>query len=199
MIKQIISSISLVALTIFSANFSANAADTLPPIQEMKLTIDKIVDAVEANPGDAKQVERKDALRTIINPKFNFAKMAELSLGANWNNISDAQKTDFVKTFSDLLSKTYLTKIETVKRGMVTVEAESIDPKGNKATVKTLVQSKGDTFPIDYTMSNETGSWKVYDVSIENIRLVVNYRNEFAAVLRKEGFDGLMERLRNKV
>jgi phospholipid transport system substrate-binding protein len=81
---------------------------------------------------------------------------------------------------------------------MVKVESESVDPP--KAVVKTVVISKGDTFPIDYKlMVGSNGKWQVYDVVIENIGLVANYRNEFSGIIRKDKFSGLMERLRAKL
>jgi phospholipid transport system substrate-binding protein len=81
---------------------------------------------------------------------------------------------------------------------MVKVESEQIEPP--RAVVKTVVISNGDTFPIDYKMMAGTaGSWQVYDVVIENIGLVANYRNEFSGIIRKDKFSGLMERLHKKV
>jgi phospholipid transport system substrate-binding protein len=123
--------------------------------------------------------------------------MARRSLGSNWNEISAAEQADFTTVFSELLARTYLSKIETVKRGMVKVESESVE--SSKAVVKTTVLSQGDTFPIDYKLMLENGQWRVYDVVIENIGLVANYRNEFSGIIRKEKFSGLMERLRKKV
>ena len=124
--------------------------------------------------------------------------MSRRSLGPNWNDISAEEQSEFTEVFSELLARTYLSKIETVKPGMVKVESESVDPP--KAVVKTVVLSKGDSFPIDYKlMVGSNGKWQVYDVVIENIGLVANYRNEFSGIIRKDKFSGLMERLRAKL
>ena len=80
---------------------------------------------------------------------------------------------------------------------MVKVESEQVE--GPKAVVKTVVLSQGDTFPIDYKMMYRDNGWRVYDVVIENIGLVANYRNEFSGIIRKDKFSGLMEKLRAKV
>jgi phospholipid transport system substrate-binding protein len=80
---------------------------------------------------------------------------------------------------------------------MVKVDSEQVESP--RAVVKTTVTSKGDTFPIDYKMSLTSNGWQVYDVVIENIGLVANYRNEFSGVIRKEKFDGLMTKLRKKI
>lgn len=183
---------------IFSVVSFVSAFAEVGPKAAVQNTVEQIVKAVEANPGDAKMSERRVRLREIINPQFDFAKMAQLSMGASWPTINPDQQKEFVDVFSNLLSKTYMTKIETVKPGMVTIETESIDPTGTKATVKTLVKSKGDVFPIDYKLLKVGEEWKVYDVVIENIGLVVNYRNEFAGIIRKEKFEGLMQKLREK-
>jgi phospholipid transport system substrate-binding protein len=162
----------------------------------MENTIDSIISIVEANPAESEKTVRRTKLRELINPRFNFAEMSRRALGTNWNDITPAEQQDFVDIFSTLLARTYLSKIETVKRGMVTVQSENIDMP--KAVVKTSVVSKGDTFPIDYKLLFEQGRWQVYDVVIENIGLVANYRNEFSGIIRKDKFSGLMTKLREK-
>jgi len=167
------------------------------PKADMQQTIDQIIKIASALPGDDKKTERRQKLRELINPKFNFGEMSKRSLGANWNDLTSQEQSEFTHVFSELLARTYLSKIETVKPGMVTVESEQVEAP--RAVVKTKVVSKGDTFPIDYKLLLQNNSWQVYDVVIENIGLVANYRNEFSGIIRKEKFSGLMERLRKKV
>lgn len=167
------------------------------PKADMQQTIDQIIKIASALPGDDKKTERRQKLRELINPKFNFGEMSKRSLGANWNDLTPQEQSEFTRVFSELLARTYLSKIETVKPGMVTVESEQVEAP--RAVVKTKVVSKGDTFPIDYKLLLQNNSWQVYDVVIENIGLVANYRNEFSGIIRKEKFSGLMERLRKKV
>lgn len=172
-------------------------AEGMPsPQVEMTTTLDSIIAIVESNPADSQKEIRRQKLRELINPRFNFAEMSRRALGTSWNDITEAEQQDFVTVFSTLLARTYLSKIETVKKGMVEVVSESVE--GSKAIVKTKVESKGDTFPIDYKLLLEEGHWKVYDVIVENIGLVANYRNEFSGIIRKDGFAGLMTKLREK-
>ena len=187
--------ISLVAL-VFSTN-TVCRADSPSPKAEIQKTIDSIIATVQANPGDAGKGARRQKLREIINPKFDFDEMSKRSLGSNWTDITPEEQKDFTTVFSELLARTYLSKIETVKPGMVKVESEQVE--GTKAVVKTVVLSQGDTFPIDYKMMLRDNGWRVYDVVIENIGLVANYRNEFSGIIRKDKFSGLMEKLRAKV
>lgn len=167
------------------------------PKAEMQKTIDDIITIAGTYPDDAQKTVRREKLRDLINPKFNFSEMAKRSLGPNWNEITPEEQKDFTSVFSELLARTYLSKIETVKPGMVDVKSEQVELP--RALVKTVVTSKGDHFPIDYKLSYQNSSWQVYDVVIENIGLVANYRNEFSGIIRKEKFTGLMDKLRKKI
>jgi phospholipid transport system substrate-binding protein len=195
MIQKISLLVALVALLLGASPLRAET--TASPKADMQKTIDDIIKIASTYPGDAQQAVRRGKLRELINPKFNFAEMSKRSLGPNWNDITPEEQDDFTKVFSELLARTYLSKIETVKPGMVKVESEQVEPP--RALVKTTVVSKGDTFPIDYKLSLHNNTWQVYDVVIENIGLVANYRNEFAGIIRKERFSGLMDRLRKKI
>lgn len=188
--------LSLFAVALVSCASIALADSTPSPRADMDKTINDIIAIVEANPGDSQKAARREKLRVLINPRFNFNEMSRRALGPSWNDITPEEQKDFTSVFSDLLAKTYLSKIETVKAGMVTVTSETIEMP--KALVKTSVVSKGDTFPIDYKMIFVDGRWQVYDVVVENIGLVANYRNEFSGIIRKDKFTGLMAKLRQK-
>lgn len=166
------------------------------PLNEIRNTIDQILKIVAQYPGADNMPRRREKLRELINPRFNFREMSQRCLGAAWADRTDEERKDFIDVFSDLLARTYLSKIETVKPGMVQINSETVEEP--KALVRTTIKNNNDTFPIDYKLLNEGGQWRVYDVIIENIGLVSNYRNEFAGIIRKEKFEGLMERLREK-
>ncbi|MCB0352399.1 MAG: ABC transporter substrate-binding protein [Bdellovibrionales bacterium] len=174
----------------------AGAEDLASPQLQMTQTIDELVRIVEANRGDEKTQERRQKMRAVITPHFDFDEMSKRSLGAKWKEINSQQRTEFVNLFSELLATTYLKRIENVENGMVDVKSEKI--QAPRALVKTTVNYKGDIFPIDYKLLKGDSTWKVYDVIIENIGLVANYRNEFAGIIRKDGFEGFLDRLRKK-
>lgn len=181
-------------LSILSSSF---AEESVSPQEQMTQTIEKLVEVVKANRGDEKTRERRQRMREIIAPQFDFDEMSKRSLGAKWKEITEAQRTEYVNLFSELLATTYLKRIENVEDGMVDVKSEKIQLP--RALVKTTVNYKGDLFPIDYKLlKQEEAHWRVYDVIIENIGLVANYRNEFAGIIRKNGFDGFLDRLRKK-
>lgn len=192
----LIVTLGLAILTFIAGSAYANPAPALSPLKEVEGTINALVQVVEAFPGEDKLSQRRAKLREVITPKFDFREMAKRSLGAHWKERSDEERDEFVRLFSDLLAKIYLDRIENVRANMVKVNSESV--KEASATVKTMVNYKDDEFPIDYKLLPVDGRWKVYDVLIENIGLVVNYRNEFAGIIRKEQFEGLLKRLREK-
>ena len=177
---------------------SASSATTGPgAISEVTQTIDEIIKIDALYVGDEKKTERRAKLREVIQPRFDFAEMAKRSLGAAWLEITPEQQVEFVAIFSDLLAATYLSRIESIKEGMVRIDGEVLD--GSRSLVKTIVESKGDKFPIDYKLIlNAKNQWRVFDVVIENIGLVSNYRAEFSGIIRREKFEGLMVKLREK-
>lgn len=186
----------LVMPPVLGAAESATAVTS--PLAEIKNTIDDILKVVAELPGKDNTVQRRAKLRDIIKPRFDFREMSQRCLGPAWSERTDAEREDFISVFSTLLANTYLSKIETIKPGMVIFNSETVEAP--KALVRTSVKANnGDTFPIDYKLINEDGAWRVYDVIIENIGLVSNYRNEFAGIIRKEKFEGLMVKLREKV
>lgn len=174
-----------------------NPAVASSALAAVKATIDDVVRIAELHRGADAQKVRRALLREVINPRFDFNEMAKRSLGAQWAQISESEQKEFTEVFSELLARTYLSKVETVKPGMVTVDTERLDFP--RSSVKTSVKHEGDTFPIEYRLMNVNGEWKVYDVIVENIGLVANYRNEFAGIIRKETFAGLLKKLHEKI
>jgi phospholipid transport system substrate-binding protein len=165
-------------------------------MEEVRQTLDLVVATNERLVGEARTKERRDALRKIIEPRFNFNEMAKRSLGPEWSKRSKEEQTEFADTFAKLLASTYLDRVETATREMIRVDKEKV--QFPRAIVRTTVESRGETFPIDYKLQYSDGAWRVYDVVIENIGLVANYRSEFAGIIRKEDFSGLMKKLREK-
>ena len=182
------------ALVLFASAF---AQAEITPEATVKKTIDELVDVVKTFPGDQQLDSRRQKMRETIKPHFNFKAMSQSSLGPHWTKCSKEEQDKFVSVFSELLAKTYLKKIESIEEGMVEITGSRV--KGQKAIVNTMVNYKDQEFPLDYKMVNEEGGWRIYDVLIENIGLVRNYRDEFAGIIRKEKFSGLMAKLEKKL
>ncbi|MCB0358599.1 MAG: ABC transporter substrate-binding protein, partial [Bdellovibrionales bacterium] len=156
----------------------------------------KVRDTVSHHPAGASVDELDSKLEGLILPVFDFREMARRSLGKNWNSGSNEQRKEFVDLFTKLLSDTYLKRIREIEKSTVSYVGERVH--GSRAVVKTVVTQEGQDFPIDYRMGKQGEVWRVYDVVIENISLVSNYRSEFAGIIRKDSFSGLLERLRQK-
>lgn len=170
-------------------------AETGPKAQ-IEETMNAIINEVEKNPGDSKKELREDNLRVIIDKRFDFEEMAKRSLGKNWKDATEPQQKEFVETFSELLIRTYIDRLDEAKKDMVSFLDEKI--REPKALVKTSVKVKDDNFPIEYKLIKRGDNWEVYDVIIENVGLISNYRSEFSGIVRKEKMAGLLVRLKEK-
>lgn len=188
---------SFVCALFGSLVFMTSVAMAESPKEVIQTTVDKLVNVVETSPGAANASKRREEMRAVISPRFDFAEMAKSSLARYWNERTPQEQKEFIDVFSELLAKTYLDRIDSIERDVVKVNGERVVK--NRAIVKTTVNYKGDVFPIDYRMVEKDGQWKVFDVVIENIGLVNNYRNEFAGIIRKEQFSGLMTKLKEKL
>lgn len=189
-----------VLILLINGQLFRNAGATQPelsPVEAIERTVEQLVLVVETLQAEDQTQERRLRMRNIIEPRFDFEEMAKRSLGAQWLSISADEQKEFTAVFSDLLAKTYLDRLENIEKGMVTIRGEKI--VNNKALVRTTVAYKDDSFPLDYKLIKRTNTWQVYDVIIENIGLVANYRHEFAGIIRKEKFKGLLDRLKQKV
>ena len=190
--KNIYSKTLVVLLTLLvSATAFAQSAAT----DTMKAAVDNIVVIVNEREFSAPE-DKRAAILSEVQGVFDFSEMAKRSLGANWKKVSQDEQEEFINAFSDFLADTYINRVDQVKPGMIEFNDEKV--KGNKALVKTSIMVDEETFPLDYKMYNNEGKWMVYDVIIENVGLIANYRNEFAGIMRKEKFAGLMKRLKKK-
>ena len=192
---KLISTLALLIALQFAV--PARAAAALPaPDAQVKTTIQRVKDLVQAQP-DKNSVVLDQNLKSELFPMFDFDQMARSSLGANWQKATPADQKEFVRLFSELLSRTYLKRI---KSGVSTSQIEVAESKvdGDKAIVKSTVVADGERVAIDYRLQAEKDKWRVYDVIIENVGLISNYRTEFGGIIRKNGMSGLLDQLRSK-
>jgi len=165
----------------------------------MRSTIEKVL-AVLKDPSlkaGAKKSERLDQLRQAIYPKFDFAEMAKRSLGAQWQRRSPEEQREFVKLFTDLLENAYFDNIETYDGEKVTITGEKQDQDFAEVSSK-ITTKKGEEIAVNYKLRQVGSDWKVYDVVIENISLVNNYRSQFNRVIAQSSFEDLLRRMKDK-
>jgi len=148
--------------------------------------------------GDAKKAQRRELLRKELFPYFNFDEMARRSLGIHWKNRSPRERQEFVKLFTDLLENSYAGKIEGYKGETIRFGKETLEPP--YAEVKTAIVSReGQEYSVDYRLLADGGRWRVYDIVIEGVSLVNNYRSQFAGILQKSSFEEMTKQLKETV
>ncbi|MBU0943362.1 MAG: ABC transporter substrate-binding protein [Proteobacteria bacterium] len=174
------------------------ALASLGPADELKPTLNKIIDILSDSnlAGKEHKEERRAKIMAIAVKGFDFPEMAKLVLGTTWNNIDQQQQNHFEELFTKLLENTYIGKLESYSGQEVKFEEERI--KGDKAKVSTVIDNNGIAIPVHYVMLQKESSWKVYDINIEGVSLVRNFREQFKSILRKEQFAGLVKVLEEK-
>jgi phospholipid transport system substrate-binding protein len=161
------------------------------PTDALKQGVDRVLQII-GRPGD-----HAAEIRKLAQSLFDFEETARRTLGPHWSARTPEERREFVGLFTDLLERAYVRRIDDCAGGTVTYTAESID--GDEATVRTRVVTKqGTEIPLDYRMHRKNGRWLVYDVNIEGVSLIANYRTQFNKVIQTESYDALVRRLRSK-
>jgi phospholipid transport system substrate-binding protein len=184
------------ALVILVAAGSAHAAQ---PTAELRERVDEVLKVLQdpqlKKPGQ--EAQRRAAVRRIANEIFDFQETAHRALGRHWQARTPEEQKEFVQLFTDLLEQSYLSKIEQYQGEKVSYTGEVAE--GDHATVKTkIVTPKGSEVPIDYRMTLQSEHWRVYDVLIEGVSLVGNYRTQFNKIIQTGSFKELMDKMRAK-
>ena len=133
----------------------------------------------------------------IVLPRFDFERMSRLALGRHWRKASEQQRKAFVAAFRQLLVRTYATALLNYSDEQIVYKPLRQEPTGKEAVVNTLVSEPGGSpVPIDYRLhQGSDGHWRVYDVIVDGVSLVSNYRSSFASEIRRRGMDGLIRKL----
>ncbi|MBI4401405.1 MAG: ABC transporter substrate-binding protein [Nitrospirae bacterium] len=140
--------------------------------------------------------ERRRQLEKVIGDRFNYDEMAKRSLGSHWNKLTDQERREFVDLFKRLLSNSYADKIEGYSGEQVHYLSERLE--GKYAEVRTKVASEKTEIPLDYRLLSNSDDWRVYDVIVDGVSLVNNYRGQFTKILRESSYADLVEKLREK-
>lgn len=168
------------------------------PTEQVKATIDQVM-ATVTDPkfqGAGKKIERREKLRQVILPRFDFAEMAKRALGNNWNRYPDKQH-EFVTAFTQLLEETYADQIEMANGEKIVYLNERTESEFAEVDTK-VISPKGGETPMTYKLRAVDSEWKVYDIVVENISIVNNYRSQFNRVLGNASLDELIKRMKEK-
>ena len=188
--------LALTALFLLSAVSPAWAGQAQ---DQLKGAIDRVVSTLESPSlkGEGKTMERRHAVRKIADEIFDFNEIAKRSLGRYWQPLTEPQRTEFVGLFADLLERSYISKIELYGGEKIIYSGERAE--GDLATVSTKIITKNGTeVPVDYRLFKKGDRWMIYDVNIEGISLVSNYRTQFNKIIQTNGYNALVERMKTK-
>ncbi|MES2564340.1 MAG: ABC transporter substrate-binding protein [Pseudomonadota bacterium] len=188
--------IVLLCTALFSASVYAGAAEMAPDAL-VKVTADEVISVIRTTK-DKKAL--RDAAEKKVLPYFDFQAMTQLAVGKHWREASPAQQKALEESFRALLVNTYTVAMTSAATGKEAVEVKPVEAKGqNDVTVRTLVRSSSrQPIPVDYRMARGADGWKIYDVVVENLSLVTNYRTSFASEIQRSGVDGLIKVLETK-
>lgn len=178
-----------------SVHAAANTQGT--PEALIKTTTDKVLEVLKKE----REVINNDPARIYgivdeyIIPHFDFERMSQRVLGKFWHRATPEQRTNFRKQFQTLLVHTYAAALREYTDQKVEFLATRPREAGQVSVRTQIVQSGGPPIPIQYEMYKQSEQWKVYDISIDGVSLVINYRSTFASEIRSNGLDGLIARL----
>lgn len=170
------------------------------PTEKIRQTTDKILSIVSspALRDPSKAQERRKLIRSAVDERFGWDEMARRSLATHWAKRTDEERKEFVRLFADLLERTYMKKVEDYSGEKVLYGEETKD--GDHARVKVrIVTKKNKDIAVEYRLKKEGNDWLIYDVSIEGVSLVNNYRTQFNSIILQSSYENLLKRLKDKV
>lgn len=174
------------------------AAATGGPTEQTRAAADQVIDLLRNRAIDL--AERNRRITELVKANFDFTSMSQAVLGLHWRKASPEERQRFIELFSELLEATYRGRLEAYTAEYAGEQVQYVGEtiKGDRAQVDTIVVTKSARIPISYRMVKNQEQWRVYDVVIEGVSLVRNYRGTYDEILSKEGFDGLFARMESK-
>ena len=170
------------------------------PLEAVRAEINKVLDVLrdESLKGESGKKTKKAKIRSIANGIFDFAELSRRTLGPDWKKLSAGQQKEYVELYSDLIEETYASKILSYTNEKVLYGKEK-NLTANTVEVETTIVTKKADVPVNYRLIPKGSDWKVYDVTIEGVSLINNYRSQFREILANKSPDALIEHLRKKV
>jgi phospholipid transport system substrate-binding protein len=170
------------------------------PTDQIRGAIDRGLEIVKRPDlkGDAKKVERRALFRKELFPYFNFEEMSRRSLGIHWRNRTPQERQEFVKVFQELLENSYAGKIEGYSGEKFVFGKEALDPPYAEVRTK-IVTPGGEEYSVNYRLLKDGDRWRIYDIVIEGVSLVNNYRAQFSDLLDRYSFGDMMKKLQETV
>ena len=179
---------------------SAQGAWAGPPTEQLRDGVDRVLKVLRDPElrGDAQVDQRRIAIGKVADEIFDFGDMAKRALGQHWALRTPAERGEFVRLFTDLIQRAYVAKVDQhVTATKMTFRGETVDD--DYAVVQTTIPlGNGNRMPLDYRMHSTRDRWQIYDLSIDGISLVANYRAQFNKVIRTSSYAALVTKLRSQ-
>ena len=179
-------------------------AEAGEPLEKIRTTINDVLSilADEALKTPERQEERRQKIRQTVLNRFGFEEMARRALGRHWRKLNATQRKEFVPLFSDLLERSYINKIESYgsSDGLeILYTKETVDADGYAMVRSEVVNEQDLNFEIEYRLLKRGGNWEAYDIVIEGVSLVNNYRTQFNKIIRQQSYPALVKKLKLKL
>lgn len=188
-----------VSLIFSSLVFAGSTAAQTSVTDEVKKVVDEVISIIsdkELQKSENEQ-KRQNALKNAIGAIFDYAEMAQRSMGRHWKDRTPAEKKEFVQLFETLLENSYAGVIESYNNEKIVYLKETVDGEYAEVNSK-VVTAKRDEYSIVYLLMNKRGKWVLYDVINEGVSLVDNYRNQFNKIIQNQGYAELIRKLKSK-
>lgn len=191
---------SLFTLLFIASMVPVSFAETAPDAL-VKQTADEVLSIIkndkEIQAGNQKKLFALAEEKIL--PNFDFDRVCKMVLGKNWRAASEEQQSSFKKEFRSLLLRTYASALSKYRDQIIEYKPFRAEPDANNVSVKTqIIQQGGQPISVDYSLVKTESSWKVYDIVIESVSLVTNYRSQFSNEIRQNGLDSLIKKLAEK-
>lgn len=187
---------TMLALMLAEAAIPAPAWALTRPIDEVRQVIDQSLPVLRDKQTPLNQ--RRRQLRDLLENHFDFGDMARIALGYHWRELHATQRAQFTELFTAFIENAYLGKIQDYSGQNVTVLGENSEGEGFARVRSEITQQGKQPIKVDYLLRDMNGNWKIYDVTVDAISIIANYRNQFNRVINDQGFDKLMASMRAK-
>jgi phospholipid transport system substrate-binding protein len=187
----------LATVALMGLAWAPASADAGAPTDQLKAAVEQIVKVLEdpALKAEGKTKERRAAIRREAETVFDFGETAKRALGRHWQPLAEKDRQEFTSLFTDLIERAYISRIERYSGERITYAGESIE--GALASVRTRFATKqGSEIPVDYRMQQRGDRWLVYDVVVEGISLINNYRTQFDKIIQTSSYAELVRKLK---
>lgn len=184
---------AIVFLTSLLTNRDASAAT---PSEEIKATIEYAQKVL--NDPTLSEAAKKERVKKAAYDRFDFAEMSKRVLARHWTELTPPEQREFVALFTELLERVYFNRIKLIQDAKFSYSGDEVD-KDFAVVRSKAVTAKGETAQIEYRLRFTEGKWKIYDVVVEGISLVSNYRTQFNQILSKGSVSDMLQRMREKL